>query len=67
MESNIADMQGIQKPTQTEETYTKEAILRAKEYSIKKDLVNALLEDDKKYTIKQVDSIINKYLKGVIK
>lgn len=64
---NIENIQETQEPTQTEETYTKEAILRAKEYSTKKDLVNALLEDDKKYTIKQVDSIINNYLKGVIK
>ncbi len=50
-----------------EETYTKQAILNSERYYTKKDLVNALLDNDKKYTLQEVDSIINKYLKGVIK
>lgn len=50
-----------------EQTYTKQAILKSKKYAKQKDLVNALLDDDKKYTLKELDNIINKYLKGVIK
>ena len=50
-----------------EETYTKQAILNSERYSTKKDLVNALLDNDKKYTLKETDNIIKKYLKGVIK
>ncbi len=63
MEDNIQSVEEITK----EETYTKQAILNSKKYIKQKDLVNALLDDDKKYTLKEVDNSIKKYLKGVIK
>lgn len=63
MEDNIQSVEEITK----EETYTKQAILNSKKYIKQKDLVNALLDDDKKYTLKEVDNTIKKYLKGVIK
>ena len=63
MEDNIQSVEELTK----EETYTKQAILNSKKYIKQKDLVNALLDDDKKYTLKEVDNSIKKYLKGVIK
>ena len=63
MEDNIQSVEELTK----EETYTKQAILNSKKYIKQKDLVNALLDDDKKYTLKEVDNTIKKYLKGVIK
>lgn len=60
------DIQSVEEITQ-EETYTKQAILNSKRYIKQKDLVNALLDEDKKYTLKEVDNTIRKYLKGVIK
>ncbi len=60
------DIQSVEEIT-PEQTYTKQAILNSKRYIKQKDLVNALLDEDKKYTLKEVDNIIKKYLKGVIK
>ena len=50
-----------------EQAYTKQAILISKKFAKQKDLASALLDNDKKYTLKNVDDIIEKYLKGVIK
>ena len=66
METLKDDIQSVEEITQ-EETYTKQAILNSKRYIKQKDLVNALLDNDKKYTLKEVDNSIKKYLKGVIK
>ena len=63
LENNVQSLEEI---TQ-EETYSKQAILNSKKYIKQKDLVNALLDKDKKYTLKEVDNTIKKYLKGVIK
>lgn len=43
--------------------YNKKQLLNSKKYEYKKDVVNALLDDDKDYTIEEVDKIINKFLK----
>lgn len=45
-------------------TYTKEQILRSNIYKYRRDLVGALLEDGKSYEIKEVDKMIENYLKG---
>ncbi len=45
-------------------TYTKEQILRSDVYRYRRDLVGALLEDGKNYEIKEVDNMIENYLKG---
>ena len=46
--------------------YTKKQLLVASRYADKKDLLAALLHDNVLYTHKQVQSEINKYLKGVV-
>lgn len=69
MEDNIQSVEKVKgtKATIQDDTYTKQAILNSKKYVKQKDLINALLDNYKKYTLKEVDSIIEKYLKGVIK
>ena len=63
---SVEKVNGV-KATIQENTYTKQAILNSKKYVRQKDLINALLDNGKKYTLKEVDNIIEKYLKGVIK
>ena len=69
MEDNVQSVEKVKgaKATIKEEAYTKQAILNSKKYVKQKDLINALLDDETKYTLKEVDNIIKKYLKGVIK
>lgn len=43
--------------------YAKTELLASKKYAKFKDLLNALLVDDKRYSIKEVDRLINNYLK----
>lgn len=44
-----------------EDFYTKEQILQSKKF--KKDIVSALLKDNRTYTISQVEELINTFLK----
>ena len=41
--------------------YSKEMILRANKYVPNRDLLQALLEDDKFYTLEEVDVLIQNY------
>lgn len=50
-----------------EPTFEKEAIVRSARYRDKLDLVNALMEDGKEYTLKQVDKVIEEYLNKEVK
>lgn len=43
--------------------YNKKQLLKSKKYEYKRDILNALLDDDKEYTIEEVDKIVNKFLK----
>lgn len=47
--------------------YGKEELLKADRYRQKADLIEALLEPDTGYTIKEVDAVIEKFLKGKVK
>ena len=48
-------------------TYSKKQIVKSKKYENHVDLVNALLDDDKKYSLAEVDKKINSFLKGAVK
>ncbi len=52
--------------SKTKNTYTKDQILTSEKYAKRRDLVNALLEDDKEYTIMEVDAMMEKFLKGKV-
>ena len=47
--------------------FAKGDLLRAKRYSKQRDILNALLEDGKTYTLKEVDKIIKTFLNKEVK
>ena len=49
-----------------ETAYNKAQILAAKRYAGRADLLNAILDDTKSYTIADVDAAISKYMKGMV-
>lgn len=48
-------------------TYEKKQIVKAKKYEHDIDVINALLEDGKSYTLAAVDKIIEDFKKGKVK
>lgn len=56
------------KKEKTQETnkFPKEKIVSSKRYKDQVDLVNALLSDDKEYSLEEVDYIINNFMKGKV-
>lgn len=47
-----------------EATFTKEQLLNSKKYANRRDALAALLVNGKTYTLKQVDSLLDKFFKG---
>lgn len=47
--------------------FNKEQIISSKRFSKQRDLVEALLDNEKKYTMEQVNEKIHKYMKGKVK
>lgn len=54
-------MAGTEKKKQT---FVKEQIVSAKKYEDEVDIVNALLDEGKSYTLAEVDNIIDEFKKG---
>jgi hypothetical protein len=50
--------------TKSEPKFTKEQIIRSSRFANRRDAVSACLDDDKQYTMKEVDEIINEFMKG---
>ena len=48
----------------TEEKYTKNQIVRSKTFIDNKDLLNAVLKEDKSYSKQEINKIIENYKKG---
>ena len=48
-------------------TYTKEQIIGSKKYAGRADLLSALLEPGKSYTLEEVDKKMEKYMKGAVR
>lgn len=46
--------------------YTKEQIVKSDKYKNRKDLLNALLEDGRNYTIEAVEQRIKAFMKGTV-
>lgn len=47
--------------------FTKEQLLRSARFSGRRDLLNALLDDNKQYTLGEAETALNTYLKGKVK
>lgn len=46
--------------------FTKYQIANSKKYKNRRDLLNAILDDSKKYTIDEVDTLIDTFMKGEV-
>lgn len=47
--------------------FSKEQIVGAERFRNNRDLVEALLDDKKKYTMEEVDKLVSDYMKGKVK
>lgn len=57
----------VKKETNKKEVaFTKEQILTSEKYANRRDLLNALLEENKTYKIETVDNMIEKFMKGKV-
>lgn len=50
-----------------ENKFSKEALLKSKRFINNRDLLNTLLENDKEYSISEVEEKIKEFLEGVVK
>ncbi len=50
-----------------EASFTKSQIIKSKKYVHQTDLLNVILEDGKKYTIKQVEKLVDEFMKKEVK
>ena len=50
-----------------ENAFTKEQILASDKYANRRDVLGAILSDDKTYTFEKVDSLLEKFMKGKVK
>ena len=55
------------KPQVSADVFTKQQLAESKRYKKQRDLLEALLEDGKTYTIAQVDKITSDYLRKEVK
>lgn len=51
----------------TQNVFSKDELLRSEKYKLQTDVLNALLDDEKKYTIEETDKLIEKFMKGKVK
>lgn len=47
--------------------FSKQQLLSSKKFSGRKDLLNAVLSENEKYTVEAAEEKINKFLKGKVK
>lgn len=50
-----------------ENLFSKEQLLGSESFLARRDLVDALLEEGRKYSVKETKQIIEKYMKGQVK
>lgn len=55
------------KTKQEEARFKKQELLQAACYQEKKDLVGALLEDGREYSLAEADAVIKKFMKGKVR
>lgn len=47
-------------------TFTKSELMKSKRYILKRDILGALLSDDRRYTVREADTLIEQYMKGKV-
>lgn len=59
----ISDLSGLKK----EAAFSKSQLLKSKKFLNRKDILTALLEENKEYTLNQAEEIITNFMKGQVK
>ena len=54
------------KKKQTEVLFSKEQLLASERFSKRRDLVEALLDENKQYTMEGVEQMMEKFMKGKV-
>lgn len=52
---------------QTVSKYSKDKILEAKNYADRRDILGVILKDGERYSIGEVDKLLNDFMKGKVK
>ena len=60
-------MPDIQKDHAAAAAYNKAQLMTSQRYAARRDLLAALLEENKTYTHDQVETLVNSYLKGEVR
>lgn len=55
------------KKEKTETTYSKTQLVQSLKYSNKRDILNFILDDNKRYTFKDVDALVDNFLRKKVK
>lgn len=58
------DAKAVVAPKPLEAAFGKEQIIEAKRFADRKDILNALLENGKMYTIAEASRLMDEYMKG---
>lgn len=61
----MANKKETERPTEL--VFTKAQIVGSQKYERFQDFLNGNLEDDKMYSMQDVDSLLEKYMKGMVK
>lgn len=64
VETKAEEVKAEEVKTPKAPTFSKKQFAASQRFSKRKDLINALLEDGKMYTIKEVEDKINNFLTG---
>ena len=54
-------------PAKKENKFSKEQLTGSERFRDRKDVLNALLKEDREYTISEAEQLIEKYMKGKVK
>lgn len=65
--SKKAKVQTDEQVQTAEPVFTKEQIVASKRFQYRRDLLSAVLDDGKSYTMVQVETLMEKYMKGQVK
>lgn len=63
---NVVEVAG-KKDAQAERRFTKQQVLASARYRDRRDLVSALLDDGRTYTIAEVGQMVDRFMKGKVR
>lgn len=55
------------KQVEVKATYSKDDILKSKKFASRKDVLNVVLDNEKQYTIDEIEKLIDGFMKGKVK